>query len=109
MIDAPTPPADRLLGKSPEWVNAYTEAYQKSMRGLSVKSSAMGCLFGGMVLSAMVYRVLPASHHELMRSRESLALFYLYRFHSLRNSAAEKNTFYEEYSIRFGITKEKNQ
>ena len=46
LIHAPKTPAQQLLGKSPEWVNAYTKAYQASM-----KKTEPGCnidrLFNG--------------------------------------------------------------
>ena len=46
LIHAPKTPAQQLLGKSPEWVNAYTKAYQASM-----KKRNLGCnidrLFNG--------------------------------------------------------------
>ena len=59
-IRSPTPPADRLLGKSPEWVNAYTKAYKKSMRRYRAEASAVGCLLGGTVLFATIYSIAPA-------------------------------------------------
>ncbi len=55
IINVPTPPTDRLLGKSPEWVNAYTKAYKNTMRLYRADSSIRGCILGGVVLLAMVY------------------------------------------------------
>lgn len=55
LIKSPTPPAERLLGKSPEWVNAYTKAYKQTMRRHRAGSSAAGCVFGGTVLVVTVY------------------------------------------------------
>ena len=37
------PPAENLLGKSPEYVNAYTKAYQEEMREERAKAAAIGC------------------------------------------------------------------
>ena len=60
LIDSPTPPADRLLGQSPEWVSAYTKAYKKSMRRYRAESSGAGCFLGGMALFGTVYALAPA-------------------------------------------------
>ena len=59
ILHAPTPPADRLLGKSPDWVNAYTKAYKTNMRGARAVSSAMGCVMGSVVLLSTLGVVLP--------------------------------------------------
>ena len=59
IIHTPTPPAERLLGKSPDWVNAYTKAYQKNMRGYRVASTMAGSCIGGAVLATTVYIILP--------------------------------------------------
>ena len=59
LIESPTPPAEHLLGKSPEWINAYTKAYKQSMRRYRAESSAAGCVFGGTVLAATVYALSP--------------------------------------------------
>ncbi len=54
LIHSPVPPADRLLGKSPEWVNAYTQAYQKGMKRSRVDASVAGCFVGTSTLAATV-------------------------------------------------------
>ena len=59
ILHAATPPADRLLGKSPDWVNAYTKAYQKNMRRYRAESTAAGCVVGGAVLGATLYQIIP--------------------------------------------------
>ena len=59
IIDKPTPPADRLLGKSPDWINAYTKAYQKSMKRYRAESSALGCITGTGVLAATFFMIIP--------------------------------------------------
>ena len=46
LIHSPVPPADRLLGKSPDWVNAYTQAYQRSVKGYRAAASLGGCVGG---------------------------------------------------------------
>ena len=54
IIDSPTPPTDRLLGKSPEWVNAYTKAYKSVTRRHRTGATLIGCIAGGVVLAATV-------------------------------------------------------
>ena len=54
IIDSLTPPADRLLGKSPEWVNAYTKAYKSVTRRHRTGATLIGCIAGGVVLAATV-------------------------------------------------------
>ena len=59
LIESPTPPADRLLGKSPDWINAYTKAYKQTMRRYRAESSAAGCFSGGTVLALTLYALSP--------------------------------------------------
>ena len=54
LIDSPVPPADRLLGKSPDWVNAYTQAYQKGMKRYRAESSVAGCFAGTVTFAGTV-------------------------------------------------------
>lgn len=49
----PVPPASRLMGKSPEYVLFYTDAYKERVRTLRVRSAVLGCL-GGSVVSGCV-------------------------------------------------------
>jgi hypothetical protein len=48
------PPPQRLIGKSPEYVNFYTDAYRTKARSIRTKSAAAdagGCLLiGGLLL-----------------------------------------------------------
>ena len=48
----PTPPATRLLGKSPEYVAFYTDAYREKAKKLQTNSA-----WGGCVVFAIVYTV----------------------------------------------------
>ena len=48
----PVPPATRLLGKSPEYVAFYTDAYTAKAKSLQANSALGGC-----VVSALVYVV----------------------------------------------------
>ena len=47
----PTPPAERLIGKSPEYVNVYSEAYRSERAKLQTLWSATGCVGGGAVIA----------------------------------------------------------
>ena len=38
----PTPPAERLIGRSPEYIEHYTTAYQKKMRSQRIKWALIG-------------------------------------------------------------------
>ena len=60
MIHSPTPPAERLLGKSPEWINAYTKAYQSVTTGRRTEATLLGCITGGGILAATVYALASA-------------------------------------------------
>jgi len=42
----PDPPASRLLGKSPEYVAAYTDCYRDAARDIQVKKATVGCVIG---------------------------------------------------------------
>ena len=42
----PVPPAERLLGKPPAYVSAYTDAYKASSRNLRLSAAAKGALGG---------------------------------------------------------------
>ena len=61
LIRAPKPPAQRLLGKSPEWVNAYTKAYQASMKKRNMDATWMGCLTGAAVSAPVLYLIMVAT------------------------------------------------
>lgn len=49
----PPVPASRLMGKSPEYVMFYTDAYKAKSRDLHLRSAFIGCL-GGSVVSGCV-------------------------------------------------------
>lgn len=44
----PTPPATRLLGKSPEYVAFYTDAYTEKAKTLQANSALGGCIVNGL-------------------------------------------------------------
>ncbi|MCK4396557.1 hypothetical protein KAW96_08195 [candidate division WOR-3 bacterium] len=42
----PSPKAARLLGKSPEYVAAYTDAYKQKAKSVQTSNAWIGCLVG---------------------------------------------------------------
>lgn len=42
-VIVPSPPASRLLGKSNEYVAAYTDMYKEAARGIQVRNALIGC------------------------------------------------------------------
>ena len=61
----PNPPPKRLIGKSPEYVKFYADAYQARMRSSQMKSVAAGSIFGCMTLTGGIAII--ASHIEAER------------------------------------------
>ena len=53
-IPPPNPPPERLIGKSPEYVKFYADAYREKMRSYQIKSVAAGSIFGCMTLTGGV-------------------------------------------------------
>ena len=43
---SPVPPAERLLGKSPDYVNTYIATYKKQVKEQRILLSATGCVVG---------------------------------------------------------------
>ena len=41
-VNNPTVPSDRLLGKSPQYVNIYTDEYKRSIKNRRIERSAIG-------------------------------------------------------------------
>ena len=48
------PPPERLIGKSPEYVKLYADAYRAKMRSYQIKSVTTGSIFGCMTLTGGV-------------------------------------------------------
>lgn len=46
IFHSPTPHADRFLGKSSDYVNAYTAAYRRRIKRQRIALSATGCIVG---------------------------------------------------------------
>lgn len=55
-IMTPPVPAERLLGKSPEYIVFYTNEYQKAIQKKHVEQASIGCLIqGGLVFLFYLY------------------------------------------------------
>lgn len=54
-IYEPSPPASRLLGKSPEYIVFYTDAYKAKARDLQLKYAATGCVSGSLVAAGLTF------------------------------------------------------
>ena len=52
-VHLPTPPAGRFIGKSPEYILAYTEAYESKARRLQVESAVVGCIGGSAAAASL--------------------------------------------------------
>ena len=59
-IRPPYPPPERLIGKSPEYVAFYADAYRERIRSYQMKSVVAGALFGCITLTGGVAVI--ASH-----------------------------------------------
>lgn len=46
-VMTPSVPAERLLGKSPEYIIFYTNEYQKAIQKKHVEQASIGCLLQG--------------------------------------------------------------
>ena len=53
-ISQPSPPAARLMGKSPEYVMLYTQTYKEKIRSHQVMGATIGCV-GGSIVAAFVW------------------------------------------------------
>ncbi len=53
-IRPPNPPPERLIGKSPEYVKFYADAYREKAQSYQIKSVAAGSVFGCMTLTGGV-------------------------------------------------------
>ncbi len=49
----PAPPPDRLIGKSPEYITAYTSAYQLKRGSIQARWTSAGCLSGCVILGTV--------------------------------------------------------
>ena len=56
----PNPPATRLLGKSPEYIAVYSDAYKKEAKKIQAQKALQGCLVGTL-LTVMLQLMLSLS------------------------------------------------
>ena len=54
-LSTPAVPVGALLGKSPEYVNAYTAVYQENAKRQRIQAAVIGCAVGGAVSTAYYY------------------------------------------------------
>ena len=59
-MSEPNPPAAQLLGKSPEYVVAYTDCYRKKGKSIKTKNALYGCLVGTGV-TVVIYAIIIAA------------------------------------------------
>jgi hypothetical protein len=57
----PNPPAMRLLGKSPEYVAAYTDAYGEGAKNVQTSNAWIGCIASTLVTAGFYVLLLGAS------------------------------------------------
>ena len=50
----PDPPSERLVGKSPEYIDYYTRTYKSKTKSIRKRSATVGCLFGSCLLGFIV-------------------------------------------------------
>jgi hypothetical protein len=48
----PTPPASRLIGKSSEYIQAYTDCYTSKAKSIQTNKAITGCVVSGLLLAA---------------------------------------------------------
>lgn len=53
-IHQPSPPAARLMGKSPEYVMLYTQTYKEKIRSHQVMDATISCV-GGSIVAALLW------------------------------------------------------
>lgn len=64
----PTPPASRLLGKSPEYIAVYTDTYRAKATNLQTSRALAGCLTGTAVACVGYSFLIIATINESSRS-----------------------------------------
>ena len=57
----PSPPATRLIGKPPEYVAIYTDAYKAKARSIQTRYALYGCLTGQVVGCVSYFLLIAAS------------------------------------------------
>lgn len=52
-LHEPSPPAGALLGKSPEYVAAYSDTYAEKAKGIQKRNAMYGCVLGTLASVAL--------------------------------------------------------
>ena len=63
-IYAPSPPATRLLGKSPEYVAAYTDCYKAKAKKIQSSKALTGCFVSAAAYVVYIVLVIAAAGEE---------------------------------------------
>lgn len=63
-ISTPSPPAMALVGKSPEYVAAYTDVYVRTIKSIRTKYSLYGCGASIVVWGAIILIAVAAADEE---------------------------------------------
>jgi hypothetical protein len=67
-VAEPTPPVARIMGKSPEYVMAYTAAYKTAGKSVQGRQALYGCIVGTAVAVAIYLVLVAAVLHEASMS-----------------------------------------
>lgn len=60
----PEVPVGALLGRSPEYVDAYTQVYHQNARRRRLQASVIGCAIGSVVSSITTYLFVQQNGHQ---------------------------------------------
>lgn len=60
----PEVPVGALLGRSPEYVDAYTQVYHQNARRRRIQASVIGCAVGSVVSSITTYLFVQQNGHK---------------------------------------------
>ncbi|TET47144.1 hypothetical protein E3J62_02355 [candidate division TA06 bacterium] len=64
MVATPSPPQTRLIGKSPEYVAAYTDAFKAKGKSIQTTQSLIGCLVGTVATCGCYFILIAAAETE---------------------------------------------
>ena len=66
-IHEPSPPAHRLMGKSPEYVTAYQTVYKDAVKSHQTRDAMLGCL-GGTVVAGIAWGIFLQSDYYTLNN-----------------------------------------
>jgi hypothetical protein len=64
IFSSPMSPAERFLGKSPDYVDTYTTTYKRHVKEQRIVLSATGCLVSTCLGISLLSRFLPPEYYE---------------------------------------------